>query len=758
VVYDKDLIQQYWSKERGALNQRWGYFVSKAVPFLTKLTTLFIRDGKITDEEIPALSKQARIDLQDLGPTFIKAGQMMSVRPDVLPQATLDELTKLQDSVVPFDTKIAVEQIERELGGPLGKFFTTISEEPVAAASLAQVYLATLNDGNNTKVAIKVQRPSVLGTVSKDLYVLRRAAEVFQGLVERFAPQQRTNYVALLNEWAIGFYTELDFQNEANNQKRLRNMFIEKGITGVMVPKVYDELCTRRILVSEWVDGKKLSESAPEEIGRVTPMAQEAFLTQLFEAGFFHADPHPGNLLLLNEPTEQGAELALIDCGLMASINEQDRDYMISAVIHLANKDYASLVDDFMRLKILPEDSNRAAIIPLMDKALSPYVMGGGAKRYEEEVRKIYGMEEGENLQSQVGGFQAMTQDALTVLNDIPFSIPPYFAILGRAIVTLEGVALTGNPDYGIIMEAYPFIARKLLREDRPEIQAALQEVLYSGVGSSKGLKLSRLLALLNNAAGAVETKEGAAFVDLDGVPEDGIGFGEGFKFLLSNKAESLRNLLEKEVDSIIDILSRQIFRKGTSEAVVALTPPRPPALPFLGNILPDPPKLDEIPLPLLLPATTNYDRPSLAVMTLKEFTDIAAPKLSQDEELFALGIADAASEFFGEEFGGFVRGESVLSTQSSEIVLAGLRSGAIGGADVLGPEGIQAVIDGASNVLSLIRSNSGRSTQIEKELTEAINGLDDEEKARFDDIMKQITERALARVLERLSNIERTI
>ena len=284
-VYDKDLIEKYWAKERGALNRRWGDFVGKAVPFLTKLTTLFIRDGKIEDKEIPALSRQARMDLQDLGATFIKAGQMMSVRPDVLPQPTLDELAKLQDSVVPFDTKVAVAQIERELGGPLGQFFTSISEEPVAAASLAQVYLATLNDGKDTKVAIKVQRPDVLGTVSKDLYVLRRAAEVFQGLVERFAPQQRTNYVALLNEWSIGFYTELDFNNEARNQNRLRQILLDNNIKGVTVPKVYDELCTRRILVSEWMDGKKLSECPPEKIAEVTPMAQEAFLVQLFSEG-----------------------------------------------------------------------------------------------------------------------------------------------------------------------------------------------------------------------------------------------------------------------------------------------------------------------------------------------------------------------------------------------------------------------------------------------------------------------------------------
>ena len=259
------------------------------MPFLTRLVGLFIADGKIEEKHIPSLSEQARIDLQDLGPTFIKAGQMMSVRPDVLPQATLEELEKLQDSVEAFDTSIAVQQIERELGGPLGQFFTSISEEPIAAASLAQVYLATLNDGKNTKVAVKVQRPEVLSTVSKDLYVLRRAAEVFQGLVERFAPQQKTNYVALLNEWAIGFYTELDFENEARNQITLRNMLREKNIQNVTVPKVYDELCTRRILVSEFMEGKKLSDCTYEEIGEITPMAQEAFLTQLFEVGFFHA-------------------------------------------------------------------------------------------------------------------------------------------------------------------------------------------------------------------------------------------------------------------------------------------------------------------------------------------------------------------------------------------------------------------------------------------------------------------------------------
>ena len=661
--------------------------------------------------------------------------------------------------MVPFDTTVAVAQIERELGGPLGQFFTSISEEPVAAASLAQVYLATLNDGNNTRVAVKVQRPDVLTTVSKDLYVLRRAAEVFQGLVERFAPQQKTDYVALLNEWSIGFYTELDFNNEARNQQRLRDILIEKDVKGVMVPKVYDDLCTRRILVSEWVDGVKLSQCSEEVIAEVTPLAQEAFLTQLFEVGFFHADPHPGNILKLNEPTEEGHVIALIDCGLMANIASEDRDHFISAVIHLANKDYASLVDDFIDLDILPPESDRAAIIPLMDKALTPYVKGGGAKKYEAELKRLYGMEDG-SMQSQVGGFQAMTQDALTVLNDVPFSIPSSFALLGKAIVTLEGIALLGNPDYGIIMESYPFIARKLLREDRPEIQRALQEVLYSGGDGGKDLKFTRLLALLNNAAGSVSTQEGAAFVDLDTVPEGGLGFSEGLKFLLSDKAESLRGLLEKEMDSIVDILSRQLLRKATSEALVALTPPRPPSIPFVGDIFPASPKLDEVPLPLLLPSIgpNGSNRPSVAVMTIKDVTDLAAPKLTQDEEIYAISLGEAAGEFFGPEVAEFIRGEGLLSTKTAELIVGALRAGVLGRSDILSGAAAQQLIQFTGNILSSLRGTRTSNAALENSLSEAITNLDDKERARLDEITTELSQRSIQRAVERLSSVNRLL
>ena len=468
----------------------------------------------------------------------------------------------------------------------------------------------------------------------------------------------------------------------------------------------------------------------------------------------------------MDEPTETGARLALIDCGLMASIDETDRDNMISAVIHLANKDYASLVDDFIKLKILPADANRATVIPLMDKALSPYVKGGGAKTYEQELKKIYGMEEG-SMQSQVGGFQAMTQDALTVLNDIPFSIPPYFAILGRAIVTLEGVALTGDPGYGIIMESYPFIARKLLREGRPEIQKALQEVLYSGGGEgeeSSGIKLTRLLALLNNAAGSVSTQEGAAFVDLDAVPEDGLSLEQGIQFLLSDDAGSLRDLLEEEVDNAVDVMTRQILRRALEEALVTLTPPRPPALPFVGDILPPPPKLDEIPLVLALPslqqpppdALSNSGlnlRPSLAFLSLRELVDTVAPKLDQDEELFAISLAKGAEEFVGKEFADLIRGDNVLSPQFVQLVLNALRSGALGQTNVLSSDAVQSVLSLAQTALQPFQSSSAAAANV---FDTTLSTLSTEERQRLDSILSDIAQRAIQRSVERLSGIQR--
>ena len=698
LVYDKDLIEQYWRGQNNALTSRWTEFLSVSVPFITRVLTIVIGQGAgELKAQSGSLARDARERMEKLGPTYIKLGQMMSVRPDVLPDDALKELQILQDNVKAFDTSVAISQIEAELGGPLSEFFSEISEKPVAAASLAQVYRAKLIS-TGKYVAVKVQRPRVLETVSKDLYVLRRAAEVYQGLIERFAPQQRTNYVALLNEWSVGFYTELDFLNEAANQQKLRDLMIENKVDSIYIPEVNHELSTRRVLVSEWIDGRKLSDCSPMEINSLIGAAQEAFLTQLLQVGMIHSDPHPGNLMFMDVPRGP-ATLALLDFGLVAKVKQEDMDVMVSAIIHLANRDYPSLVDDFIRLEILPSDCDRAKVVPLMDKALTPYVKGGGAGKYEEELKKMYGMDG--SLKGTTGGFQAMTQDALTVLNDIPFSIPAYFALLARAIVTLEGIALTGDPSYGIIMEAYPFVARKLLREDRPEIQKALQQVLYASKngGGSGGLSTTRLSVLLQSALGVISRNSGAA-IDFDTFNGD-LSVKNAVKLLLSDKGQSLRNLLVEESVSIGDVLLRQNTRKTFMSLLARV--PRPP---FFGNLLPRP---ETLPVPFFVPSAsasgatlvsqqslqTGRSAFSPVLVTPTQLLDCVAPKLSREEELYAIALTDASSQFLGSDARVLINGDVVQDPMAAlRLLLRLVETGAAGvggqlpGFSQLGPLG----------------------------------------------------------------------
>lgn len=658
LAYDRAAIERHWNRTRGALRSRWTEFLGVTLPLLTKVVSMAVRGGS---EELMrnagALAKDMRISAEKLGPTFVKAGQMLSARPDILPPEALDELAYLQDAVPPFDTPTAIAIVENELGKPFNEVFVNFSEAPVAAASLAQVYKATLTTGE--EVAVKVQRPHVRATVSKDLYVLRRAARVYQGVMDRFAPRQRTDYVALLDEWAVGFYTELDFGNEARNQQELRRKLKDAGVSDVYIPEVYENLCSRRLLVTEWVDGVKLSECAPEEILELTEIGQEAFLVQLFQLGFFHADPHPGNLMKLKDKSK--GRLALLDFGLVASLQQSDIDRIISAVIHLANKDYSSLIDDFIALEILPSDCDRNLVLPLMDKALSPYVKGGGAKRYEAELRKTYGMSHESDARTKMGGFSAMTRDALTVLNDIPFSIPPYFALLGRAIVTLEGIALQGNPDYGLILAAYPFVARTLLREDRPELQKALQAVLYDRkIGTGRKLSTKRLVALLNSALGAVSKNADTSFVDLDAVPEDSASGATLLKLFLGRDSASARVVLHKEFRQAVDILFQQALRKYVRE--VSNRIPRPP---LIGSVLPNP--LD-ITGPYLLPDKNGRGR--FVLTTLGKVLDAVAPPLSRDDELYALALTDVAKELLGTHLASAIDGDvTQMSWASFSIV-----------------------------------------------------------------------------------------
>ena len=449
--------------------------------------------------------------------------------------------------------------------------------------------------------------------------------------------------------------------------------------------------------------------------------------------------------MVMNTPRDS-AKMALIDFGLVASIQQKDMDSMISAIIHLANKDYPSLVDDFIRLEILPSDCDRAKVIPLMDKAISPYVKGGGAQGYEKELKKIYGMDG--TVSGTAGGFQQMTQDAITVLNDIPFSIPPYFALLGRAIVTLEGIALTGDPNYGIIQEAYPFVARKLLSEDRPEIQKALQEVLYAKGSNGDGFKAARLSVLLNSALGIVSRSD--SFVDFDTIPEDSLKPGQLLKYLFSEKAASLRNLLTEEAVNAGDILLRQASRKSFISIVQRL-----PKLPFFSNIFPTP---ETIPLPFLIPKgpiSTDLSKldPSMFQVTLlqpNKVLEAAAPKLSLEEELYAISLTDLTKSTLGSDAAVISSGDVILDPTAATRFLLSIAS--TGKIPLISSS---QSIDVSKQLLRLIspslKTNENNENEILKGMTEGLNDLNDDETKILQDTLSNIVYRINEKVINRL-------
>eukprot|EP00177_Eucheuma_denticulatum_P005932 GFKZ01010812.1.p1 GENE.GFKZ01010812.1~~GFKZ01010812.1.p1 ORF type:complete len:730 (+),score=109.89 GFKZ01010812.1:292-2481(+) len=525
LVYDEHVIEAYWNARPTAATARLVEVVTLFTPWVLRI----VMDSSLgrLSENSGKRAAELRDVLTALGPTFVKLGQALSVRPDLVGPDAMNELRALCDAVPCFANEIAFNMMEEELGRSVDEMYVDMSERPIAAASLGQVYKARLRE-TGEEVAIKIQRPDMLRKVSLDLYCMKRVAK-FAEMVQNQFTAARTDYTSLLLEWAKGTYKELDYENEAENSRKFSRL-VRQRLPDVYVPAVFDDYTSRKVLTMEWINGVKLADCPPDQINDLVSTGVECFLFQLLSAGFFHADPHQGNLMRL-----ENGKLCVIDFGLMSVIEKQEMDAMVSAIVHLANRDWPNVINDFVVLKFLPEDIDTSQVEPVIGAILDQALEGGGAKSIN---------------------FQSLSDELAAVTFDFPFSIPPAFALLLRALSVLEGIALVGDPEFKLIMESFPFVSKLVMTDRSPALREALRQILYKDGSFSP----TRLRVLLDSSQGIVN--EGEAFVDFDSLSNDSAVTRDAIDFLFSEDGALVREILVEEIAKGIDVLARDTYSR----------------------------------------------------------------------------------------------------------------------------------------------------------------------------------------------------
>ena len=409
---------------------------------------------------------QLRQLLTRLGPTFIKVGQALSTRPDLVRKDFLDELIKLQDQLPPYSSVLALQLIETELNRPLEEVFSELSNEPVAAASLGQVYRGRLHSGE--EVAVKVQRPNLRSVLTLDLYLMRWAA----GWLAPWLPLNLGHDLTLIvDEFGIKLFEEIDYLNEGRNAEKFATNF--RNEPRIKAPAIYWRFCATRVLTMEWINGFKLTDTQSlQKAGLNTDALIQAGvqsgMQQLLEHGFFHADPHPGNLFAMND-----GRMAYIDFGMMDQLNEVTKETLVDAIVHLVNKDYLDLAGDFVKLGFLTPETDITPIVPALEAVLGNAI-GQSVKNFN---------------------FKSITDSFSELMYQYPFRVPAKFALIIRSLVTQEGIALSLNPNFKIVEVAYPYIARRLLNGETPELRRRLLNVLFKD-GKFQWQRLENLMAM----------------------------------------------------------------------------------------------------------------------------------------------------------------------------------------------------------------------------------------------------------------------
>lgn len=405
-----------------------------------------------------------------LGPTFIKIGQAISTRADLLPLAYIKELSRLQDSVPAFPNDEAMAIIEGELGAPVNQLFAEIEPEPIAAASLGQVYRGRLHSGQ--VVAIKVQRPHLADQINLDLAVLRHIAR----FMERFPRFTRgVDWQGTIDEFAATTFDEMDYCKEAANAETFRDNF--RKWRDVYVPAIYLSHSSSRVLTMEFIEGTKVLELDTLRARGIEPPAvvrliAKTYLKQLLEDGFFHADPHPGNLRVMPD-----GRLAFFDFGMVGRITPELQSKMIDAFFHLVERDTHALTQDLINLKFLS---------PTVDTTQIQHVV-------EDLFRNYLGLKLGDIR------FKELTYELAEVMYEYPFHLPANFTYIIRAIMTLEGIGIIMDPGFSFFDVAKPYAKEFMLkREGRYLRDQLIRKLLYgesNQIQWGKAWKLAKMAA-----------------------------------------------------------------------------------------------------------------------------------------------------------------------------------------------------------------------------------------------------------------------
>jgi ubiquinone biosynthesis protein len=397
----------------------------------------FTKEAK--EFEALSIAERLRLAFEELGPTFIKLAQILSSRPDVLPPDFITELSKLQDSVAPFPFADAKTLIESQFGCPVADLFESIEEAPVAAASLAQVHRARTASGD--EVAVKVQRVDVETIIETDIRILYDLA----GLAERHLSESRYfEPVRLVDEFARTIRRELDFVREGRNIDRFRNYFADTPT--VYIPKVYWDLTAPKVLTTEYIKGIKISELEQLEAAGLDRKAiatngANLILKELFELHFFHADPHPGNLFVL-----QNNVIAPVDFGMTGAIDEEIAQQMGGLFIAVLEKDVDALVGLLCSMGVADELEDRNS--------------------FKLDLRDLLERYYGVPLQHLDIG--TIIEELMSVIRRYRLRLPPNFAMMAKALLVSEGVGRMLYPEFHIIETARPYARRLLLQRFDP--------------------------------------------------------------------------------------------------------------------------------------------------------------------------------------------------------------------------------------------------------------------------------------------------